>query len=86
MNPENKPDHYGPCSDAVERALNKPDALVRNCGSTWAFNPLSQAAKTSIDENVASEPWQWLGTSLVVDARYALGLIKILADEGFRLS
>jgi hypothetical protein len=68
VNPQDKQDNYGPCSDAVDRALNKPDVLVRNCGTTWAFNPLTQAAKTFADENVA------LGLiEILADAGFKLG-------------
>jgi hypothetical protein len=42
-----------------------PDVLISNEGTVWVFNPLTPAAKDWFDENVESEPWQWLGTSLV---------------------
>ena len=52
-----------------------PDVLIRNEGTVWVFNPPTPAAQEWFDENVESEPWQWLGTSLVVDHGFAMGLI-----------
>ena len=62
--------------------IRRPDVLARNCGSTWAFTPITNAARLFFDENISSEPWQWLGASLVVDHRFALDLIAILCDAG----
>ena len=45
-----------------------------------------RTARDWIDENVASEPWQWLGGALCVDHRYAGDLIEAIADDGFDLS
>lgn len=79
--------HYGPCSDTVDRLMmNTPDVLVRNCGSMWAFNPLTDAAKTFFDKNVASEPWQWLGSSLAVQHRYAADLAAGMHAAGLVLA
>ena len=37
------------------------DFLITDHGSIIAIVPLTPAAIEWIDENVASEPWQWLG-------------------------
>jgi len=35
-----------------------------------------------VRNNVESEPWQWLGASLVVEHRFAAGLIEGITDAG----
>ena len=62
-----------------------PDVLIRNEGTVWVFNPLTPAAKEWFDENVESESWQWLGTSLVVDHGFAMGLIQGIEDAGLAI-
>jgi len=62
-----------------------PDVLIRNEGTAWMFNPLTPAAKQWFDENVESEPWQWLGTSLVVDHGMAAGLVQGILDAGLHV-
>ena len=48
--------------------------------------PMTQAALKWIDENVVSEPWQWLGGALCVDLRYARDLTDEIAAAGFDLA
>jgi len=51
-----------------------PDLLVRNEGTVFVFCPLTERARAWIDENVQTEAWQWFGSALVVEHRYAWGL------------
>jgi hypothetical protein len=53
-----------------------PDFHIADHGSIITIAPVSEAARDWIDENVASEPWQWLGGALCVDHRYAGNLIE----------
>jgi hypothetical protein len=62
-----------------------PDVLIRNEGTVWVFNPLTPAAQEWFDDNVESEPWQWLGTSLVVDHGMAAGLVQGILDAGLQV-
>ena len=62
-----------------------PDVLVSNAGTVFVFCPLTCAAKQWVDENVQSEPWQWLGASLVVETRFAWGLAIGMKDAGLVL-
>ena len=73
--------HYGPCSDAVERALNKPDVLVRNEGTIFLFQPLTSAATQWIDQNVQPNA-QWFAKALVVEHRYADELALAMREAG----
>jgi hypothetical protein len=59
------------------------DVLVRHEGTVWIFNPLTSVAHEWFAGNVQSEPWQWLGASLVVEHRFAVDLIKGITDAGF---
>ncbi len=52
-----------------------PDILVRNCGTVWQLFPLSQRASDWFDDHVESESWQWMGSSLAVDWRFAGPLV-----------
>jgi len=51
-----------------------PDVLVAKAFTTFVFTPLTAEAKQWIEANVQSEPWQWLGASLVVETRLRLRL------------
>lgn len=63
-----------------------PDVLVHNEGTVFVFNPLTARAKEWIDEKVQTESWQWLGTRLVVEHRYAWALAQGMQDEGLVLA
>lgn len=52
------------------RRAPSQDILVRDCGTVWQLLPLSRKASDWIEENVETEDWQWVGSSLVVDWRF----------------
>jgi hypothetical protein len=62
------------------------DFQIANHGSIISIKPVSEAARTWIDENVVSEPWQWLGGALCVDIRCARDFIDEIATDGFEIS
>jgi hypothetical protein len=62
------------------------DFQIADHGSIISIKPVSEAARTWVDENVASEPWQWLGDALCLDARCARDLLSAIAAEGFEIS
>jgi hypothetical protein len=62
-----------------------PDVLIANEGTVFVFCQLTPAAKQWVEENVQSEPYQWLGASLVVETRYAWGLAQGMKDAGLVL-
>ena len=62
------------------------DFQIADHGSIISVKPVSEAARTWIDENVVFEPWQWLGGALCVDIRCACDLINELAAQGFEIS
>jgi hypothetical protein len=61
------------------------DILIDHEGSLVGFHLLSIAAQEWFNENVASEPWQWMGNILWVDHRYAADLFRVLEEEGFAI-
>ena len=72
-------------NEATSQPDPQPDVLVANAGTVFTFCPLTAAAKIWIEENVASEPYQWLGDVLVVDHRYGWGLAEGMIDSGLVL-
>lgn len=52
------------------------DFEVIDQGSFIGFRPVSDEGKRWMDENVESEGWQWMGSVLYVDHRYADDLIS----------
>ncbi len=59
-----------------------PDIVVRDQGTVVMFTPTSKVGRDWIQENVQSDDWQWMGRSLVVDHRYAQGLIDGMQRDG----
>lgn len=61
-----------------------PDFSVEYYGTITLLRPLTPACKAWIDENVASEGWQWFGGALAVEPRYLDTLVTDMLEEGFR--
>ena len=62
------------------------DFQIVDHGSIISIKPVSEAGRAWVEENVVSEPWQWLGGALCVDIRCAGTLIDEMAAEGFDIS
>lgn len=60
------------------------DFKINDQGTVVVFTPLTEAAKTFL-ERCDSEPWQYLGPSLVVDHRPARDLIGYIQQEGLTI-
>jgi len=52
--------------------------------TVYGLTPVSEEAKQWIDDNVASEPWQWLGRSLVIENRYLADIIEGMVNDGLQ--
>ncbi|MGA8755276.1 MAG: hypothetical protein WB611_02940 [Stellaceae bacterium] len=61
------------------------DFLIADHGSVIAIVPLTRAAVQWIDENIVSEPSQWLGGALCVDPHYARDLTDMITAAGLSL-
>ena len=59
----------------------QPDFRIRDEGTVVIFTPLTKDAEAFL-ERCDSEPWQWVGPSLVVDHRPAMDLIEAIRMEG----
>ena len=62
------------------------DFQIADHGSIISIKPVSEPARLWIDENVVSEPWQWLGGAVCVDVRCARHLVDEIAAQGFEIS
>jgi hypothetical protein len=65
--------------------MNTVDFRITDDGSVVGFKPVSEAALDWINENVESEPWQWLGNALWVDHRMAQPLLDGIIEAGFEV-
>ena len=57
------------------------DIEVTNHGTVVAFRVVSDGALDWINANLETEPWQWMGDSLVVDHGYAGFLVDLFQAE-----
>jgi len=58
------------------------DVRIESHGSIVVVQPMTPAARTWLDANVSSEPWQWMGDGLCVDWRYATELAAGMMADG----
>jgi hypothetical protein len=59
-----------------------PDVIVHPAGSVIGFEVLTEAAEVFFEERVQTEPWQYLGSRLYVEARCAHDLVEGLRGYG----
>jgi hypothetical protein len=61
------------------------DFQIADCGTVISIR-LNDAACQWVDENVVSEPWQWVQGALCVEARFARDLIIEIEGAAFEIS
>ncbi len=61
------------------------DVYISNNGSVFSFQPVTQAGKDWIEENVQTEPWQWLGNTLAIESRFAGELTDGMISAGLEI-
>ena len=61
------------------------DFQITDQGTIILVRPLNEAARQWLDENVVSEPWQWVDGALCGEPRFARGLIDEIAAAGFEI-
>jgi hypothetical protein len=59
------------------------DFSISDHGTVISIRPLNEAAPQWLDENVISEPWQWVQGALCVEVRFARDLIIEIEQAGF---
>ena len=62
------------------------DFQIIDQSSIFLIRPLNEAARQWLDENVVSEPWQWVQGALCVEARFARDLLREIEEAGFEIS
>ncbi len=62
------------------------DVEVTRDGSLIGFRPIGDDADKWFDDNVESEGWQWLGSVLWIDYRFANQIIDGLEGDGLTVS
>ena len=62
------------------------DFSISDHGTVISIRPLNDVARQWLDENVVSEPWQWVQGALCVEARFARDLLREIEEAGFEVS
>jgi hypothetical protein len=62
----------------------KLDVSVEDHGSLWLFRPITEDAKTWIDDNV-EDAALWFGGALAVEARFVQALIEGMLADGLEV-
>jgi hypothetical protein len=62
------------------------DFQIIDQGSIFLIRPLNEAARQWLDENVVSEPWQWVDDALCVEPRFARDLLIEIEEAGFEIT
>jgi hypothetical protein len=62
------------------------DFQIADHGTIISIRPLNEAARCWLDENVVSEPWQWVQGALCVETRFARDLVLEIAQAGFEIT
>lgn len=59
----------------------KVNFTVSDEGTVVFITPVSEAALQWLDENLALEPWQWLGQGFGIEHRYADEILQAISEE-----
>jgi hypothetical protein len=62
------------------------DVQISFHGSVVGLTPLTDTAKTWIDDNCETEGWQWLGSTLYIDTRYAGDVQAGMENDGLEIA
>ena len=62
------------------------DSQIADHGTIISIQPLNEAACQWLDENVVSEPWQWVQGALCVETRFARDLVNEIEEAGFEIT
>ena len=62
------------------------DFSISDHGTVISIRPLNEAARRWLDENVVSEPWQWVQGALCVEVRFVRDLLIEIEEAGFAIT
>jgi len=65
-------------------ALPAPEFTVADLGTVWQFTPHTDEARALLGR--VGEPWQYLGSTLVLDHRPAAPFAAVLLAEGWQIA
>ena len=71
---------------ALTEIPDMSDLQIADQGSIFLIRPLNEAARQWLDENVVSEPWQWVQGALCVETRFARDLVIEIEEAGFEIT
>ena len=63
----------------------RPDFHCENHGSLFLLFPVTESARSWIEEHLPSDA-QWFGTAVVVEHRYIWAILQGLQDDGLVVS
>ncbi len=66
--------------------MTTQDFIVTDQSSVWLFEPLTEAARRFVRQNVNMDEWLWMDRQFVVDYLAAGALAEELQDEGFTVA
>jgi hypothetical protein len=62
------------------------DFSISDHSTIISIQPLNKAARQWLDENVVSEPWQWVQGALCVETRFARDLLIEIEEAWFAIT
>ena len=63
-----------------------PDVRIEREGNIFMVEFCSDQAKAWQEENLETEPYQWLGKRLAVDQHYAAGIVEQMQQYGLTVT
>ena len=64
----------------------KPDKVrVENHLSIVLLRPLTKGARKWMEDNIAAEPWAWMGGAVACEPRYVADIVDGMMDEGIEV-
>jgi hypothetical protein len=61
------------------------DVRIEPNGSVTLVRPLTLAGQEWLDDNTATEEWQWFGGALAVEPRYVADLAEGMTADGLTI-
>lgn len=62
------------------------DLRIRNHGTVVTLEPVSERGRSWMDDNLVTEPWQWLGSTLGIEHRLAPSVVQSAICDGLEVT
>ena len=66
--------------------LAEADIVVENHGSVVMLRAMTRTAALWLQDNVVSEPWQWMGNAVAAEPRMVQAVIDGAEAEGLKVA